>query len=450
LATSTPTIKEFNPQLIPYQYDVIDDIRRRYNYNLGVHEILLSGSVGSAKSLLMAHIGVTHCLFNSGAVCLIGRKAMPQLKDTLLQMILDHIGLDVKFKHNQSRGIIEFENGSKIICFSWSDKAYKKVRSYALSCALIEELTENSDMEFYKEIKMRVGRIPHVKENFILNATNPDDPSHPAYKYFIEKSQELETRHVYYSLTEQNPFLPETYISNLKDTLSPKEADRMLRGKWVSIHTDVVFYNYDKPRNYINKSYVWNTRIRFDLFFDFNIGYGKPMSAACGQVDSKGVFHIAKDFVIEGARTQDVCQEVLDSGVLKGFRTIHVFGDCNGRNRDTRNTLDDYTIIKKFFESHGFIVVINVPKSNPNLRASENQINALCLNDNDEVRLFTYKDAYVAHEGLSFTKYKKGANLVQDDSDYFQHVSTAIRYWAWEVINKLMKRRTPTQIGSYR
>tara|TARA_R110000787_G_scaffold40901_1_gene101153 strand:- start:270 stop:1367 length:1098 start_codon:yes stop_codon:yes gene_type:complete len=365
-------------------------------------------------------------------------------------MILDHIGVDVKFKHNQSRGIIEFDNGSKIICFSWSDKAYKKVRSYALSCALIEELTENADMEFYKEIKMRVGRIPHIKENFILCATNPDSPSHPAYKYFIEKSQELETRHVYYSLTEQNPFLPKTYIENLKETLSPKEADRMLRGKWISIHTDVVFYNYDKPRNFVNASYEWDVRARFDLFWDFNIGFGKPMSAACGQVDRDGVFHIARDFIIEGARTEDVCQEVLASGALKGFSTVHIFGDCNGRNRDTRNTLDDYAIIKRYFESHGLRVVIHVPKSNPSLRASENQINALCLNDNKEVRMKVYKDAYTAHEGLSFTKYKKGANLIQDDSDYFQHVSTAIRYWAWEVIMVTNKVRSRATVQNYR
>ena len=450
MSSSTPSISEFNPLLIPYQYDVIDDLRQGYNYNLGVHEILLSGSVGSAKSLLMAHIGVTHCLFNAGAVCLLGRKAMPQLKDTLLQMILDHIGTDVTYKYNISRGIVEFSNGSKMICFSWSDKAYKKVRSYALSCALIEELTENPDLKFYKEIKMRVGRIPHIKENFILCATNPDSPDHPAHKYFIDKEDEIETRHVYYSLTEQNPFLPKTYIENLKDTLSPKEADRMLRGKWVSIHTDVVFYNYDKPRNYINDHYEWNTRLRMDISFDFNIGYGKPMSCMAGQVDQMGTFHIAKDFIIEGARTEDVCEEIIRSGILDGFRTVNIFGDCNGRNRDTRNTLDDYAIIKKFFELRGFLVVIHVPKSNPDLRASENLTNALCFNDKQQVKQKVYKDAHTAHEGLNFTKYKKGAKLIQDDSDYFQHVSTAIRYWNWEVIHNTNRIKRPIVINSYR
>lgn len=456
MTSSVPTLTEFNPWLIPYQLDVLTDLRSNFNYNLGVHEVLLSGSVGSAKSLLMAHIGVTHCLLNPGAVCLLGRKALPQLKDTLIQMILDHLGLDIKYKYNSSRGHLQFSNGSKMIAFSWADKAYKKVRSYALSAALIEELTENADIEFYKEIKMRVGRIPHIKENFIVSATNPDSPDHPAYRYFIEGADEIETRHVYYSLTEQNPFLPKTYIDNLKDTLSPKEADRMLRGKWVSIHTDVVFYNYDKQRNYIDEHYEFNEKLRFDISFDFNIGHSKPMSAFAGQVDREKVFHIGKDFVVEGARTEDICEEILDSGILfkkvegklqKKFNAINVFGDSNGFNRDTRGTSDDYFIIKKFFEKYGFRVILNVPRSNPDLRASENLTNALCYNENKKVLMKVYKDAKVAHEGLSFTKYKKGAKLIQDDSDFFQHVSTAIRYWNWEQVNIISNKGQAVKIG---
>ena len=165
---------------------------------------------------------------------------------------------------------------------------------------------------------------------------------------------------------------------------------------------------------------------------------------------SFGTFHIAKDFVIEGARTEDVCDEIWNSGECQAFTTVHIFGDCNGRNRDTRGTLDDYAIIKRYFERRGLRVVINVPKSNPDLRASENQVNALCLSESGHVRLKIYKEAKVAHEGLSFTKYKKGANLIQDDSDYFQHVSTAIRYWCWEVIENLSKFRAPVTVQKYR
>ena len=123
-----------------------------------MHEILLSGSVGSAKSILMAHIGIKHCLKYAGAHMGIGRKSMPQLRDTLIDMYIQHLGNDVPYTFNKSRGIIEFPNGSKVTPISWSDKNYKKVRSYTFSAFQMEEVTENETEDAYKEIIQRVGR----------------------------------------------------------------------------------------------------------------------------------------------------------------------------------------------------------------------------------------------------------------------------------------------------
>ena len=85
---------------------------------------------------------------------------------------------------------------------------------------------------------MRVGRLPHIKTNLSLSATNPDSPSHWVYKYFITSDNPM--RHVYYSITEDNPFLPDWYIEQLKSTLDPKMAARMLRGEWIAFAADVV------------------------------------------------------------------------------------------------------------------------------------------------------------------------------------------------------------------
>ena len=83
-----PSLTQFDPCIIPFQYQVIKDIRKKFDYSKGVYELLLSGSVGSAKSILMAHLAVTHCLLYPYAQALIGRLSMPALKDTLLKMIV--------------------------------------------------------------------------------------------------------------------------------------------------------------------------------------------------------------------------------------------------------------------------------------------------------------------------------------------------------------------------
>lgn len=188
---SEPTLLKFNPKVIPYQYEVIKLIRG-YDYSKGSPEILLSGTVGSAKSVLMAHLVLTHCLQNPGAGAFIGRRSLPDLKKTLWKEILDHMADDLiegeDYITNKSSMTISFRNGSFILTGSWADKRYRKFRSLKLSCVAIEELTENDDedRQAVMELKARLRRIPRVKENFMICATNPDAPSHWAYKYFIE------------------------------------------------------------------------------------------------------------------------------------------------------------------------------------------------------------------------------------------------------------------------
>lgn len=424
-----PDISEFNPNEVPYQMDVINEIAN-YDYSLGIHEVMLSGSVGSAKSLLVTHIAVIHCLEYPGANVLIGRRTMPSLRDTLFQMILDHISNDLDYKVNLSRGIVTFPNGSKIFCYSWHDKNYKKVRSYAISMAVIEELTENDDPDFYKEIKMRVGRLPNIPQSLILTCTNPDAPSHWAYDYFIRSKRK--TTHVYYSRTEDNPFLPSTYITNLKETMTAKEARRMLMGEWIEISTDVVYYQYDSKRNFRDYPYKWSKLRYVDVFHDFNIGVGKPMSAAIGQIIGDE-YHIAQDFIVEGARTEDILEEIEASGIFETCKHVRIFGDATGKNRDTRSNKSDYDIIVRYLENMETKVQVQlmVPPANPPVRKRHNLMNGLFLNANDRVRLYVYNQAKTVDKAFRLTKLRPGSSYVEDDSPRhpYQHVGTAAGYW---------------------
>lgn len=90
---SRPTFSGFSPDVIPAQRAVIDYLRD-FDFTKGNAEIMLSGSYGSSKSLLMAHLVVRHCLTHRKARVGIGRLAMPDLKRTLWREILEHIDED--------------------------------------------------------------------------------------------------------------------------------------------------------------------------------------------------------------------------------------------------------------------------------------------------------------------------------------------------------------------
>jgi hypothetical protein len=431
------TLTSFDPYDVPYQGKVLELVRRDWDYAKGNLEILLSGSYGSAKSILMAHLIVTHCLLYPKAVGLLARKALPDLKETIFKEIIEHLDCEGLIEGKdywvrQENASIRFRNGSEIGSISWSDKKYKKGRSRKISFLVFEELTENNeeDKEAFMTLKARLRRLPHVTENVLIAATNPDAPSHWAYKYFFVDQQD--TKHVFKSVTSDNPFLDPVYVEQLKRDLDPRAIQRYIYGEWIELQKDQVYYNYLTERNF-KTDFNFQYGEELLLCHDFNIGHGKPMSAAA--MAKRGeVYHAFKAFHVEGARTSDIMEEIAASGLLDICGKVVVYGDASGKNNDTRSIRTDYDIILKFLvnyktkDGRALNVELRIPNANPPIRRRHNIVNAHFLNDNKEVRLFVY-DKWI-DEGFRLTQFKKNGQMIEDDGPAFpwQHVTTAIGY----------------------
>jgi len=436
LINSAPNLLGFNPQVIPWQWDVVKLVRGGWDYSKGNLEILLSGSYGSAKSILMAHLAVTHCLRNPGARACLARRSLPDLKRTILKEVLEHIENDLvegdDYVYNRSESTIRFRNGSEIICITWADKRYKKGRSLRLSFLIIEEIVENNeeDKEAFDTLRARLRRLPGIRENVVIAATNPDSPGHWVYRYWIEKTtrSQFKNRFVFYSLTEQNPFLDQVYIDGLREGMSKKEADRYLRGQWNDLRSNYIYYAYDSEFNFIDEKYVVNKKYPVNWSFDFNIAEGKPLSSVFSQFIN-GTMHIFNEVVVDGFRTRDNLEEAGSRGLLSFETTYYIRGDASGKHMDTRSKKSDYDIIKDYLSNETKITFhMQVPPSNPPVRKRHNLVNAYCCNDFGLRKLFVYKDAPTADEGLRLAKLRKGSQYIEDDTDRYQHISTAIGY----------------------
>jgi len=444
LAKSTPSFGEFDPEVIPFQDDLIDDVECNLDYGLGVHEILLSGSVGSAKSLVVAHLIVKHCLTFSGAKALIGRRSLPDLRDTLYQKIMEHLQDDdlkdgVHYRGYDTTCSILFPPwGSEILPRTWGDKKFKKFRSLELSFAAIDELTETpeEDKEFLTELRMRLGRQPHINRNILLCATNPDSPQHWAYDYFIRPNSggaKHPTRHVYYSKTRDNPFLPAWYIDQLEAEYDPRLARRMLYGEWLEIAQEVIYYAYNPEINFRQYDYVIQPNSPILMAWDFNIGVGKPMSVILGQ-QIAGVYHWFGEIIIHGSRTQSTLDEIESRGIFEHKVQFEIYGDAAGSHKDTRSITTDWDIIRKYLANYrrkdgsAIAFSMNVPMANPPIRERHNRVNSYCVNEAKQVRLYVYKGAKMLDKGLRLTQLKKGADLIEDDSKEYQHCTTALGY----------------------
>lgn len=455
---SKPYLSGFSPYVIPYQGRAHDLIRKDFNYAEATLEILLSGSYGSAKSIFMAHIAVTHCLLYPGARACLARKSMPDLKDTIFKEIIEHLeGYDTEIDDepmliegedywvNNSRAMITFKNGSEIISRSWADKKYNKGRSLKLSMLILEELTENNeeDMAAFKTLKARLRRLPHVPENVLLAATNPDSPSHWVYRYFIGDKEPF--KRVFYSITTDNPYLDSVYIEQLKKTLPLKEADRYLRGQWVDIASEAIYYSYDRDKQYLYQDYQVTSE-PIAISFDFNIGHGKPLSCTIGQYDfQKDTYNCFDEATIEGLRTLQMLEEIAGRGLFERPNVFQIFGDATGKARSTTSIHSNYEQIETFLANYRrkdgsqLVYEMHVPQSNPPISKRHILVNSYCLNDLKQTRLFLWAgtqknettNAYkcdVLDQGLRQTKFKKNSKI-EDDNNAFQHVTTALGYW---------------------
>lgn len=440
---SGTTIDTFRP-VIPWQRQCLIDIRKNFDYSEGTHDVLLSGSVGSAKSLFLAHLAISHCVMFSKACVGIFRMSMPDLRDTIFKDIIDHLQCDGLLENrdyfvNQTRCQVSFRNGSSIISRSFSDAKYTKVRSLRLSMAIFEEFVEfdGKHIQAFKEVKNRLGRLPHVPENLCIAATNPSDPSCWIYEYFIDGCETMPTRHVYYSLTFDNPFLAKSYIVGLIRDLDEKQVLRMIFGRWLELRSDVIYYQFG-DYNIIKRLYAVDSDLPIHISWDFNIGVGKPLSACMFQVRQLGdqfTYHFFDEVVIEGMRTQDSCEEIADKGLLDNFGTeIIVHGDAAGAHNDTRSKKTDYDIIMAYLQNYQrkdgkkLSILRKVPLSNPPIRTRHNKVNGLCKNALGEVRLFVYQNCKMCIRGLKLTKLKENGSLIENDSFDGQHITTAIGY----------------------
>jgi hypothetical protein len=422
---SNPTFSEFDPRKIPWQISALKTINN-FDYSRGVLQLLCSGSIGSGKTQLVAHIIWRHVLENRGARCLVVRRALKDLKRTIWAAILTHISDNPQVirSYNKTEMRITLINGSEIIGDSYDDMNLEKFRSLELSMAVIEEASE-SNKELYDAIIMRLGRCAGVEKNVMLTLTNPAGPEHYLYEKLI--SNPPENARVVYSLTEQNPFLPAWYLQDLRSNLDPKMAERMLYGKWVSIAKENVYYNYLPERNKRSGYTVDGSRPIY-VAHDFNIGGpDKPMSAAAGQFID-GVWHWFKSYTIEGARTADIMEEMASDGLFSMSGEFIFNGDATGRARDTRSIRSDWDIIEQFVSNiePKIRFEIDVPRANPPIRDRHNVVNAAFMDANGVVKMFIYDDWI--DKGFRLTSFAKGSFQKEDDTLPQQHVTTAIGY----------------------
>jgi hypothetical protein len=302
---------------------------------------------------------------------------------------------------------------------------YELLSGVELGFAWCDELYQTKT-EAIDVVTARV-RDTRVK-NQILYTSTLDDPDSWMYERFVEKFNP-EFDDVLYAQTQDNPFLPGTFIDRLKASYDLKTYERMVLAKWVSLAGQNIYYNFARA-DHVDEAVFYDEARPILWSHDFNIGANKPMSSCLCQKkwsnDSQGVgrheLHVFDEIILESTDTESAIQEFKSRYSQAGASNVIIYGDASGAARDTRSSTTDYFILSRA----GFNQQ-NVPRSNPPIRDRHNAVNAMLKNVAGDIRIKIHPRCKTLIKGLESVQLKKGASYLEEET-YSQHVTTALGY----------------------
>ena len=235
-------------------------------------EILFGGGVGAAKTYLMSSLITIKCLQYEGIRVGLCRNELTTLKKTtvvtLISEVFPNFGLvrDEHYNYNQIEGKITFYNGSEIVFQELrhipSDPNYTRLGGLLLTFAVIDEAGE-TEAKGKEILQSRIGRWRNetykIKPLLVMTC-NPSRNFLYEDFYMANKEGTLPYYRKFVNATGlDNPYLSESYIENLKRTLTTSEVNRLLLGNWESqdspdnlVSSDDILEMYDHSINFNN------------------------------------------------------------------------------------------------------------------------------------------------------------------------------------------------------
>lgn len=337
-----------------------------------VTEVFAGGSAGSSKSFSAGLLVALWARKYPGIRFFVGRKTLKSLKqstiNTMLSKVFPALGITNNDYHMGWQNMeLTFKNGSIVIFGEMetlpSDPVFQRYGSLELDVAIIDEAGEVSKMA-KDAIKSRTGRGIFAEYNMpgkLLLVSNPElgwlkDEYYTPYerlgaggmrKWQIGTINGKPTYRVFLRMSAyDNPFLPDSYIDNLK-TLPPVLMKRLLLGSWSYADDESSLFRaglLDKAMCYeLPESSPENTFVGVDLADsgnDFTVFSLIKNGVLTSQKKSSVQMNWEKDSRLPMGRlvTDELVEFAQRNGVDQRLAS-HVAVECNGIGNSVRDFL---------------------------------------------------------------------------------------------------------------
>lgn len=278
-----------------------------------------------------------------------------------------------------------------------------------------------------------------------LNTVSPLRPDYRAWCWLIGVPDGL--NHYYelyqYALTSGDPewaayhwksaeILPPDVIDSAKRVMSAKQYKQEFEASFETatgrIYEDYGKANHTAERIQSHEQLCW--------MHDQNY---TPLSSAIG-VKRGNDLYLLDEIVLESAISRQAALEFVERFQSHQNKHVLIYGDPAGRAGEKHGHASDYTDIEAVLREHGWKFTRKVQKKHPAIKDRQNAVRARICTANGERHLFVNPDtAKWCDKGLATVQLQKGSTFQEDQTNQYQHITTAIGYMVdveWPITRK--------------
>ena len=153
-----------------------------------------------------------------------------------------------------------------------------------------------------------------------------------------------------------------------------------------------------------------------------------PLSSAIGVMRGNSMF-ILDEIVLISAVSKQSALEFVEKFKNHQNKTVAIYGDPAGRAGEKHGHASDYTDIEDVLRQHGWKFERKVKKSAPSIKDRQNAVRAKIKTVDGVVSLFVNPHtAKWCDKGLSTVQLQEGSTFQEDQTNQYQHITTAIGY----------------------
>ena len=383
-----------------------------------------SGPIGSGKSQALCQEAIRLSYQNPGQMGLIGAPSYPMLRDSTLASLTEILETnELPFELNKSDNVLMMKDtDSRILLRSVDD--YDRLRGTNLAWFGVDELTYTHE-EAWLRLEGRL-RDPEATRRCGFGVWTPKGfdwvyrkfVSHPVEGYEAIQAEAFENRF----LLDKVP----DFYDRLKASYDENFFRQEVLGDYLNVGSGLVYSSFRRDQNVRDVDIDPALPVYWTL--DFNVA---PLCSLVVQ-KYKDEVRVLDEIVLRRATTEQACEE-FERKFGMPLAGVVVFGDANGLTTHTASEFTDFKVIHDYFCARGTKARLNVPKSNPSVRARVGLVNSQLCDAAGEVNLIVSPRCKELIDDFEQVSYEEESTHIDKNKDRRRtHASDALGYLVWQ------------------